>query len=232
MFNSESWSKLSEQAYGYKTEKFSYNGFDIFYSHVKNDIGEYLIAPSFGDFISVDKDNFESLDQFVESNSCAANGNPTAKIWDYNNFIELFEKLKNDCPQIPIIIIGDKGDHDMYINGISWPKYVVNTASKTDLGEMICLIRNARCVVAHDSGIMHIANALDVRLIALYGPTDYTWTKPMGENTEIIYSRNKAFACMYNEKIGERESYKKYPEFYAMSDISVDSVFEKIQNIL
>ena len=73
MFNSESWSKLSEQAYGYKTEKFSYNGFDIFYSHVKNDIGEYLIAPSFGDFISVDKDNFESLDQFVESNSCAAN---------------------------------------------------------------------------------------------------------------------------------------------------------------
>ena len=69
MFNSESWSKLSERAYGYKTEKFSHNGFDIFYSHVKNDIGEYLIAPSFGDFISINVENFEALERFSESNN-------------------------------------------------------------------------------------------------------------------------------------------------------------------
>ena len=69
MFNTENWSKLSERAYGYKTEKFSHNGFDIFYSHVKNDIGEYLIAPSFGDFISINAENFVALERFSESNN-------------------------------------------------------------------------------------------------------------------------------------------------------------------
>lgn len=59
-------------AYGYKAKKFSDNGFDIFYSHVINDIGEYIIAPSFGDFISIDEDSFEALDRFSESNSDAA----------------------------------------------------------------------------------------------------------------------------------------------------------------
>jgi len=72
MFNTESWSKLSELTYGYKAEKFSRDGFDIFYSRVKNDIGEYLIAPSFGDSISFNENHFEVLERFSESNSDAA----------------------------------------------------------------------------------------------------------------------------------------------------------------
>lgn len=72
MFNTKGWSKLTERTYGYKTEKFSNDGFEIFYSHVKNDIGEYIIAPSFGDFISIAKNYFEALDQFSESNNGAA----------------------------------------------------------------------------------------------------------------------------------------------------------------
>jgi len=67
MFNSKSWSKLSENAYGYKTKKFSYNGYNIFYSHVINDIGEYIIAPSFGDFILINEDQFIVLERFSES---------------------------------------------------------------------------------------------------------------------------------------------------------------------
>ncbi len=49
MFNSKGWSKLSENTYGYKTRKFCHKNFYLFYSHVINDIGEYIIAPSFGD---------------------------------------------------------------------------------------------------------------------------------------------------------------------------------------
>ncbi len=67
MFNTENWSKLTEDTYGYSTEKFVRNEHSIYYSKVKNEIGEYLVAPSFGDFLLIDKNNFETLNRFLQS---------------------------------------------------------------------------------------------------------------------------------------------------------------------
>ena len=65
MFNTLKWSKLSENSYCYATKLFSYKDFNIFYSHVLNDVGEYVIAPSFGDFINIPR-NQCYFDEFYE----------------------------------------------------------------------------------------------------------------------------------------------------------------------
>ena len=59
---------MTEKSYGYKIERFSHNDFNLFYAHVKNEIGEYFIAPSFGDFIYIENSNFEALNRLYDSN--------------------------------------------------------------------------------------------------------------------------------------------------------------------
>jgi heptosyltransferase-2 len=58
---------------------------------------------------------------------------------------------------------------------------------KTKLGEAIDLMAMCHTVVSNDSGLMHIASALDKKLIAIFGSSDPTHTPPMHPNAVIEY---------------------------------------------
>lgn len=47
-----------------------------------------------------------------------------------------------------------------------------NLIGKTSLAELPGLIKEAKCIVANDSGPMHLAAALEKPLVALFGPTE------------------------------------------------------------
>jgi Acetyltransferase (GNAT) domain len=67
MFNTPEWSKITEDTYGYLGRVFESNGFKICYSVVENEIGKYLIAPSFGDFIALEKDGLLTVEKWVSA---------------------------------------------------------------------------------------------------------------------------------------------------------------------
>ncbi len=69
-------------------------------------------------------------------------------------------------------------------------------------GELMALLQNSRCVVAGDTGPMHLADALGTRVVAIFGPTDperngpYLGREPGGramvlraKNVESTYKR-------------------------------------------
>lgn len=61
-----------------------------------------------------------------------------------------------------------------------------NFAGKTSLGEAVDLLSLSRVVVSNDSGLMHVAAALDKKLIAIYGSSDPGFTPPLNEHALII----------------------------------------------
>lgn len=62
----------------------------------------------------------------------------------------------------------------------------IDLTGRTNLAEAIDLMSVARLVLSNDSGLMHIAAALDRHLVAVYGSTDPGFTPPLNDNVAIV----------------------------------------------
>jgi heptosyltransferase-2 len=71
-------------------------------------------------------------------------------------------------------------------------KGCIDLAGKTTLVEVAALLQRSSAAVSNDSGLMHIAAAVDTRLIAIYGSSDPAFTPPLNPSAKILY---RGLAC-------------------------------------
>ena len=57
---------------------------------------------------------------------------------------------------------------------------------KTDLSQAVALLAQAHVVFTNDSGLMHVAAALDVKVVAIYGSTSPKFTPPLTNQAQIV----------------------------------------------
>ena len=62
----------------------------------------------------------------------------------------------------------------------------VDMTGKTKLEDTVDLLSACSLVLTNDSGLMHIASAVEVPLLALFGPTSPEFTPPLGEKSVFI----------------------------------------------
>ncbi len=139
------------------------------------------------------------------------------KQWPAERFGTLSSLLR-----IPGIIIGSGADEALAEEAAAHSKgNAISMAGKTDIKELISLIRKAAFMVTNDSGPMHIAAACGVPVVALFGPTNPARTGPYGSG-HIIITGNSACAPCYKKKCNDLK---------CMDSISVEEVYERIKAI-
>ena len=74
-----------------------------------------------------------------------------------------------------------------------------NLAGRTSLADAVDLLSAAHAVVSNDSGLMHVAAALGVPVVAVYGSTSPAFTPPLGDRTEIIAEELACRPCHSRE---------------------------------
>jgi heptosyltransferase-2 len=68
----------------------------------------------------------------------------------------------------------------------------LNMAGKTSVRQLMALLSRSNLLVTNDSGPMHVAAALGIPIVALFGPTDHKTTSPLGNSSLIV---RKSVAC-------------------------------------
>lgn len=112
-----------------------------------------------------------------------------SKRWPSEHYAEVAQARIRQGWQV--WLFGSKNDHAVgesirarLIPGLR--EESVNLSGETSLAEAIDLLSCADAVVSNDSGLMHVAAALNRPLVAVYGSTSPGFTPPLADQVEIV----------------------------------------------
>lgn len=77
--------------------------------------------------------------------------------------------------------------------------HIKNLCGQTTLEDAIDLMAVADQVISNDSGLMHLAAALQKPLIALYGPTSPAFTPPLSDQSKTLSIKVECGPCFQRE---------------------------------
>ena len=126
-------------------------------------------------------------------------------------------------PKVKIVYFGDKSGASLVQEiCVDLPDRVINLAGKTTLRQLIALINQCHFFLTNDSGPMHVASALGIPLIALFGSTSDIATSPYNGG-KVIHKHVPCSPCYRRE----------CPiDFRCMTQITVEEVYREIRALL
>ena len=146
----------------------------------------------------------------------AIGGQHTTKRLPLSRMIELCLRI-----DYPIVLLGGKEDAVAgdAIEQALGSRLIYNACGKYNLNQSASLLKQARVVFSHDTGLMHIAAALKKKVYSIWGNT----TPLFGMypyKTPYVVLENNAISCRPCSKIG----YDRCPlgHFKCMNDLSFD----------
>jgi heptosyltransferase-2 len=168
-------------------------------------------------------------DYNVGERDCLVGINPSAtfgpaKQWLPDRFAELADRL-SETMNATVLIFGGPDDRML---GADISRMMTNRAvdlsGRTTLGEAIALIERCRVFVTNDSGLMHVAAALDVPLVAVFGSTNSATTSPYSTRNRIVRTAIECSPCMKPVcPLGHMD---------CMRGVTVDRVYQAVRDLL
>ena len=160
---------------------------------------------------------YEKGKTLVTMNPGAAYG--LAKCWFPERFQEVAKQLLKD-ENCYVAFLGDmfmKPLIQKIINGLG--TRAIDLSGKTDLRQLTTVISLSNVLLSNDSGPMHIASAVNVPVVALFGSTSAVMTGPYPKG-EVIHKHVNCSPCF--KRVCPKD-------MRCMKEISIQEVFEKVK---
>ena len=123
----------------------------------------------------------------------------SAKRWPASHFAELARMVLAERPDTQIVLLGSGKDKDVCNEIADAVPAVRNLAGATTLDQAIALIAQAAAMVSNDSGLLHVASALNRPIVAIYGPTDPGHAPPFSDMAQSLHLALECAPCRQRE---------------------------------
>jgi heptosyltransferase-3 len=117
------------------------------------------------------------------------------KHWQDERWCELFRQLLELQPY-PVLLLGDPGQRQdaMTLAAQMEPGQLIPLAGETSLSELPALIAGSRLHLSVDTAAAHMASALEVPVLTLFGPSDWRAWHLTRELVRVVFS--SGFSCL------------------------------------
>jgi len=123
-----------------------------------------------------------------------------AKLWPAANFAEVARALGREG--LPSIINFGPGE-DSLAESIEKMSDHAATALRCSLAELIALTRRAAVFIGGDTGPMHLASAVGIPVVALFGPTDPARNGPYGGRNIVLRNARSTNSYSHSARADE-----------------------------
>ncbi len=144
-----------------------------------------------------------------------------SKEWPEKHYIKLGKIFERNS--FKVLILGSKKDREKFKK---WDEKFVDFVGKLNLIEISYLMKNSTLFIGNDSGLFHLANALDIPSIGIYGSSSPIWTGPLSKNSKYIYKNLECSPCF------KRKCYKKENKYECLYKITPEEIFEISNSLL
>ena len=153
------------------------------------------------------------------------------KRWPIQNFVNLCQLITKVETQIKILIFCGPQEAQIkkIFTSLAIPSVVV--VSDLRIRETAALIKKCSLFISNDSGLMHIAAALKVPVVALFGPTDTKIVGPYGTPNIIIKRDFTCRPCWSSETYGQIPDCRCMVPYDCIRGITVIDVFKTIKGM-
>jgi heptosyltransferase-2 len=112
---------------------------------------------------------------------------------------ERFAEVGRALSPVSVLVFGSPAEQELCASVAAQIPGAQNLAGRTSLAEFIDLAAACRVFVTNDSGAMHVASALGVPTVTVFGATDDTTTGPTGPLARIVREHTECSPCLLRE---------------------------------
>lgn len=146
-----------------------------------------------------------------------------AKRWPAAYYADIAQRLQQRGHAVWLIGSGKDKPVADEINQLTGAQ-CSNLCGSTDLGDAIALLSCADLVISNDSGLMHLAAALDRPMLALFGSSSPQFTPPLSPRAQVIKLDIECSPCFKRDcPLGH---------FKCMTKLAPDMVWDKLTPLL
>jgi heptosyltransferase-2 len=102
-----------------------------------------------------------------------------AKEWPARYFRRLAQKIQEELG-LQVVAVGGRNPREQATIEAATPEDALDLSGQTDLPTLAALLAEAAFFVGNDSGPMHLAAAVGIPTLGIFGSTSPTWTAPRG----------------------------------------------------